>query len=127
MSEKDIFIILVDANKERVQALAAKLKPFGYSVQVCSTLEDSLNVLKNTTAQLIIIEQSVFDNYHANYKAQLKKMNLENTALYMLKTAKTCELKKYFAKGVVGYFENSLDARTLMNGIRKSLLPQQLQ
>lgn len=124
--QNSLLILLVDADLARKNSLTEKMKPLGYNIKHCRSIEDSLEFQKINPAQLIIVEQTLLDNYSGNYRKTIKDLGGENVVVFMISTHDMKSSKVYFAKGVEGIFENNLDARTMMMAVRKSKLPQDL-
>ncbi|MCB0392207.1 MAG: hypothetical protein KDD58_13025 [Bdellovibrionales bacterium] len=127
MNGQQVLILLIDKEHTRASLLSAKLIPLGYQVHHCISVQEALNFLSHTSANLIIIEQTLMDSYAKNLKKELKQMGLLKATLFLLETQNKSSLKSYFAKGVEGVLEKSISSRAILDGIRKSLLPQNMQ
>ncbi|MCB9026453.1 MAG: hypothetical protein H6625_09070 [Bdellovibrionaceae bacterium] len=125
--KSQMLILLVDADNVRKNNLSAKMKPFGFQVKHCHSIEKSLEFQKKNPAQLIIVEQTLLDAFSGNYRRKIKDLGGDNVVVFMISTHDMESTRDYFAKGVEGIFENNLDARTMMMAVRKSKLPQDLQ
>ena len=127
MNKADIVILLIDKNKDRLKTFEAKLKPFGYSVISAKDLEHGLKLTKTIRIHLAIVDQEVFESNSEPLSNLFHKYGQVDFTLYLLAKAIPINLREYYAQGIAGVFEKSIDARTLLTAIRKSTVPLNLQ
>ncbi len=127
MNKQKVVVLLIDSDKERADVLSSKLKAFGYTAYCYSDFEAMNNYLSKDTAQLVIVEQTLLDMPSVNTKERLKELKNKSICIYMLSACPNGSFKKYFANGIEGVFEKSIDAGTLIKAVRKSSVPQDLQ
>ncbi len=126
--KQQVLFLILEKNKQKALNLSSKIQALGYATECTSSnshsLLSSINKFKEQKIIILLAEETL-QEFKTKEKQKILDLANQQVFIYII-TKQRPNSPSYFEHGLSGFIETPVEAKCIMNLVRKSILPKNL-